>query len=52
MHVGITQAHANAAVVVQVYLCVRTCVCVYAPTDQSTVEDKEHFYSDLDGVVS
>ena len=27
-------------------------VVVYAPTNQSTVEDKEQFYSDLDGVVS
>ncbi len=27
-------------------------VVVYAPPDQSTVEDKEQFYSDLDRVVS
>ena len=27
-------------------------VVVYAPTNQSTVEDKEQFYFDLDGVVS
>ena len=27
-------------------------VVVYIPTNQSTVEDKEQFYSDIDGVVS
>ena len=27
-------------------------VVVYAATNQSIVEDKEQFYSDLDGVVS
>ena len=27
-------------------------VVVHAPTNQSTVEDKEQFYSDLDAVVS
>ena len=27
-------------------------VVVYSPTNQSTVEDKKQFYSDLDGVVS
>ena len=27
-------------------------VVVYAPTDQSSTEDKDQFYSDLDGVMT